>query len=80
MKAFAAFVLLFVSSFLLIPIEALQCRYCSTTLNGITWSGLCENQQDRGRVVLCREGYHSCNYRYSEASKYHRIQGLLAPK
>ena len=73
MKAFGAFVLLFAP---LISIEALQCRVCSSILNGNQVSGVCENQGDNGRLVLCREGCHSCYYRYDETSKYFRIQAM----
>ena len=61
---------LLVASLLPISIEALLCRVCSSTLNGNQVSGVCENQGDNGRLVLCREGFHSCYYRFDQTSKY----------
>ena len=67
---------LLVASLLPISIEALLCRVCSSTLNGNQVSGVCENQGDNGRLVLCREGFHSCYYRFDQTSKYHGIRAM----
>lgn len=71
---------LLVASLLPISIEALLCRVCSSTLNGNQVSGVCENQGDNGRLVLCREGFHSCYYRFDETSKHHGIQTMYVDK
>ena len=48
---------------------ALQCRVCSSLLNGEQVIGVCENQGDNGNLVTCPRGHYSCYYRYDKTSK-----------